>query len=649
MRLVLKVQYADGSAEYVRSDGSWEAAAGPITYSSIYGGEDYDARLEKDGWCSPVPDEQGWQPAVRVSQDIRLKSQIGTEMRPDMKLPVVRKFVNRSNNTVYDFGQNFSGIIRVRVKGPQGSMLKFHPGELLNADSTVNQSATGHPYYFKYTLKGGGDEVWEPRFSYYGFRYVEVETGTDSDSLPEVMSIEGIHMAAALPVAGTFRCSDGMFNRVHELIDWAVRSNTASVLTDCPHREKLGWLEQAHLMQPSIQYRYATPLLYEKMMSDMAVSQTEAGVIPTIAPELVRFKGGFEDTPEWRNAFIISPWNIYKWYGDRRPIETYYPAMKRFIDYLGSRAQNHIVSYGLGDWYDLGPKEPGYAQLTSNGVTVTAIYYHDVTLMSRMARLLGLDDDAAAYDRLAADIRKAYNDTFYHPETASYDSGSQTANAISLYMGLVEDEKAAAVLESLKADIRGRGYALTAGDMGYRYVLQALHNAGADDVIYRMNSRYDVPGYGWQLAHGATTLTESWQAYGFVSNNHFMLGHLMEWLYGGVGGLRQADNSVAFKRLYIDPYTSGDITGAQTTYESPYGRVECEWKNVDGLFTMRVRIPANSSAVIRLPAASASDIREHGAPIDRVKCVKCLGSSPTGHTELEVGSGDYLFTVSPRG
>lgn len=653
MRLNLMVRYADNTVRNIVSDKSWQATPGPITYSCIYGGEDYDARLERSGWAdcnSPSFTDKTWRKAVEVSQSISLKSQQGTQLTINRHLPAVSVYKNEKGNWIYDLGQNFSGIIRVRLNGAAGQSVTFRPAELLNADKTVNQSASGAPYYFKYTLKGGETEEWQPRFSYYGFRYVQLEgavpAGSENpDHLPEIAELEGLHTSCELPEAGYFHCSKPMFNQIYTLIDWAIRSNSASVLTDCPHREKLGWLEQGHLMQYSIQYRYATPLMYRKMMADMAASQLDNGIVPTIAPEYVRFDGGFENSPEWGSTFIISPWYIYQWYGDRSLIEKYYPAMKRYVAYLGERADNHIVAYGLGDWYDIGPKAPGYAQLTSNGLTATAIYYYDVILMRQMAALLNKTEDERHFTELAAQIKQAYNATFFNAEKAAYDRNSQTANAISLFMGLVDEKNVPAVLNSLVKDIESRNYALTAGDVGYRYVLRTLEQQNASDVIFKMNSRYDVPGYGWQLAHGATALTESWQAYGFVSNNHFMLGHLLEWLFGGLGGLKQDETSVAYKRLYIDPQPVGDVTEAVTAYESPYGKIRCEWQRTKDTYTLRLVVPANSEAIVCLPSAHADRITEYGCPIDRLAGIRLL-STETDKSKWLVGSGEYLFRVS---
>jgi hypothetical protein len=651
MKLLLYIEYSDGSTDEIVSDASWKATKSPITFSSIYGGEDYDAGRFQEGWTKTGFDDAAWQQAIPTDYSGTLSSQRAAPLTVHSAIPTVISYRNSQGKWIYDLGQNFSGIIRISVKSNGSRTILFRPAELLKKDSTSTQSATGGPFYFSYTTKGSGQtEQWQPQFTYYGFRYVEVEgavpAGKDNpEQLPEIESVTGLHTCNSADEAGSFVCSKPMFNQIHSLIDWAIRSNMASVFTDCPHREKLGWLEEAHLMQYSLQYRYNLARQYSKIMEDMRASQLPSGCIPTIAPEYVRFANGFEDTPEWGSAFIICPWYVYQWYGDRRLLEEYYPAMQRYLDYLGTRADNHIVAYGLGDWFDIGPGSPGYAQLTANGVTATAIYHYNTAIMQQIASILGKSGDAARYGELAGKIKKAFNEKFYDNTTGKIERNSQTANAIALYTGLVLDERRPEILQNLINDIRGRGNALTAGDVGYRYVLRALEDGGRSDVIFDMNSRYDVPGYGWQLAHGATALTESWQAYGFVSNNHFMLGHLMEWLYGGLGGIRQQENSVAFREIVIDPQTVGDVRSASTSYESPYGTVRCKWALTDGNYSMEVSVPANSVAEIRLPTTDVRQVTTYGLPLSASKDITVIGVD-AGKLRVKVGSGDYQFKVN---
>lgn len=641
VKMLLRLEYEDGKVKNIITDGTWQVAQSPITHSSIYSGESYDATKE----------EMPWQKALVTSYPGRLESQKNPPIKVHEPIVVKRIFKNAKGKWVYDLGQNFSGIIRVRMKGDRGKTVSFRPAELLNPDSTVNQSATGN-YTFTYTLKGGTDEEWSPKFTYYGFRYVQLEGAvpqnqTHPDSIPVVEILTGLHTCSSAAEAGTFTCSNRLFNQTFELIDWAIRSNMASVLTDCPHREKLGWLEEAHLMQYSMQYRYDLQQLYHKIMGDMADSQTDNGNIPTIAPEYVHFSGGFEDTPEWGSAFIISPWYIYKWYGDKSLLAKYYDKMKQMLGYLTTRADSDgIVAYGLGDWFDIGPGRPGVAQLTSNGVTATAIYYYDTCIMAQTALLLGQQDDYAYFHRQAEKIKSAFNKRYLNAD-GYYDRNSQTANAMAVYMGLVPNDKKNIVMQHLVQDIQSRGNALTAGDVGYRYVVQTLRDNGYSQVICDMNSRYDVPGYGWQLAHGATALTESWQAYGFVSNNHLMLGHLLEWLYNGIGGISQTDKSVAWKEISIHPQIVNSVSHASTSFISPYGKITCDWRINGNVYSLEVNIPANSCAVIHLPTTATDKITDFGMPLSASESIREIRTEGD-ETTIHAGSGHYYFECPYR-
>ena len=507
------------------------------------------------------------------------------------------------NEWVYDLGQNFSGIPSIRVKGNKGDTIRIFCAELLNKDGTADQKATGSPSYFTYILKGEGEEYWQPRFSYTGFRYMQVKC-IAKDSLrtaPQLLEIAGLHIRNAAAGSGSFSCSNPLFNAVYRLIDWAIRSNTMSVFTDCPHREKLGWLEQTHLMGASVQYNYDVASLNRKVILDMMQAQYPDGKIPEIAPEFTQFTPPFDESPEWGSASLILPWYHYQWYGDREMLERSYPMMQAYTDYLLRKDSMYILRHGLGDWFDIGPRKSGFAQMTRMGITATATLYYDLTILTRVAGLLKKHADAAKYNRLAAEVKKAFNRAFFDSRTMQYDSASQTANAMALYMGLVEPVNRSAVIRALVSDIRKRNNALTAGDIGFRYVLKALEAAGHSELIFAMNSRDDVPGYGFQLKNGATALTESWQAYSSVSNNHFMLGHLMEWFYSGLAGIRQAPGSVAYQELEFRPQPAGDIKNVSARFQTPYGEVQSNWTKKEELFLLQITVPANTRANVYLP------------------------------------------------
>lgn len=637
LRMLLRIEYEDGKVNYVVTDKHWLAAQSPITRSSIYSGEDYDATMEQ------IP----WKKAIITSYPGRLKAQQNPPLKVHEEIAVKRIIKDKKGGFVYDLGQNFSGIIYIKVKGGKGQKVSFVPGELLNADSCVSQGSTGGPYTFSYVLNGNGDEEWKPRFSYFGFRYVQLENAVpkgekNPDNLPVVEELIGLHTCSSAQEVGTFTCSNRLFNQTYELIDWAMRSNMASVLTDCPHREKLGWLEEAHLMQYSLQYRYNLNSLYRKIMDDMELSQEKNGQIPCIAPRYTYFNNACDDSPEWGSTFIISPWYVYKWYGDKTLLAKHYPAMKRMVSYLESRAdKDGIVAYGLGDWFDIGPNSLGQSQLTSKGVTATAMYFYNTEILAKTAILLNLPQDAKLYQEKARKIKEDFNKRYLNPD-GSYDRNSQCANAMALFMGLVPEDKKEAVLNHLIQDIRSRENALTAGDVGYRYLVQALRENNCSQIIYDMNSRYDVPGYGWQLNHGATALTESWQAYAYASNNHLMLGHLMEWFFNGLGGINQTDKSIAWKEVSINPQLVSGVNHASTSYVSPYGKITCNWKILDGVYTLEVDIPANSSAIVHLPTDNVNNVSEYGTPLNSTIGIENIKIQDK-ELLVKVGSGHYRF------
>ncbi len=649
--LKMKIEYRSGESDVFVSGPDWRTAPSPVTYASIYGGEDCDARLEQPGWDKPGFNDASWKPAVVVDGP-------GGRLKPEVDYPlkVMEEIGARDIRRpkpgiiVFDFGQNASGIVRVRLRGRAGQPVKITPGELLGKDGRVNQKASGGPCFWTYTLRGGGEETWSPRFSYYGFRYAQVEgavpaAGGGAGGAAEILDIRRLHTRNSAPPTGDFECSNELFNRIYRLILWAVRSNLASVPTDCPHREKLGWLEQTHLMGASIQYNFDIHNLYSKLVDDMIEAQLESGLVPDIAPEFVPFEGGFRDSAEWGSASVILPWLIYQWYDDRRAMERAYPMMTKYVAYLGSRARGHLLTEGLGDWCDLGPKPPGYSQLTPLGLTATATYFYDLRLLARMAGILGRPAEASGFERLADEVKTAFNTEYFRAGSDSYATGSQTSLAMPLCVGLVEDRDRSDVFESLVRTIREGGNALTAGDVGFHYLVQALEDGGASELIFEMNSRTDVPGYGYQLAKGATALTESWPAREDVSNNHLMLGHIMEWLYSGLAGIRQAEDSRGFRKIIIAPNPVGDITWARARYHSIRGDISCSWKREADGFSLDLEVPPGAQARVFLPAARDARVIEGGRPIAEDAEIRSLGWRD-GRIALDVGSGNYRFKTA---
>ena len=608
----------------------------------------------RTGGIYPDFDDSVWRKAVITdapSQSLISEMDHPVTLKETFDVNSIVKTDVKENTYLYDFGQNASGIVELFVKGNKGDTVTLRPAELVNENKKAMQGATGKSYELTYILKGEGTETWRPRFTYYGFRYVQVEgaipeTVADNTDLPRVVDLKMLHNRNSAPETGTFQTSFELFNRVDTLIKWAIKSNLQSVATDCPHREKLGWMEQTYLMGAGIHYNFDVYHLYCKLIDDMITAQTPDGLVPTIAPEYTVFDfmdGVFRDSPEWGSASVILPWLMYKWYGDTYQMEKAWPMMTRYVDYLKGKSKNKILDHGLGDWYDLGPNPPGFAQLTPISLTATAIYYHDVELLSRMAAILGKTDEAQRYFSEAEEIKDAFNKEFFNPETKVYSTGSQTAIAIPLAMGLVENNDRKDVFRTLLNSIHKSEKALTAGDVGFHYLVKALQEGGANDLIFGMNARDDVPGYGYQLKKGATALTESWQALERVSNNHLMLGHIMEWFYGGLGGIDQTEYSIAYNEVKIEPQFAGDIHSTSACFESPYGKIETEWILSENRTDLKVNIPVNSSAVIFFPVNKNDHITESGKPIEKVKDINVLGSED-GKMKIKVGSGEYFFS-----
>jgi alpha-L-rhamnosidase len=611
----LHLRFSDGTEQVIASDGTWKTSPGPITFSSTYGGEDYDARLEPEGWDTPGFDDDGWAHAATVQGP---GGRLDPETVPAIKLfdhyEPVKVTHPRPGTSIYDLGQNFAGWPEIEVSGQRGSSVKLIAGELLDGNGLVTQrSANAFPESensFTYVLKGEGLERWHPRFSYYGFRYVQVqETGAE---LPVIHHLEGRFLHDEVNANGHFTSSDQLLNRIHTLINRAMLSNMVSVLTDCPHREKLGWLEQTHLAGTSLMYNYDLSALYTKMADDMEDAQLANGLVPDIAPEFTAFEDGFRDSPEWGAAVILSPWTAYQFYGDLDSLRNHYDSMAQYLAYLKGRAQGYLLMYGLGDWYDIGPGAPGISQLTGPGLTSTAIYYQALTTMSRIAALLRKTSDASKYASEANEVKQAFNARFFHSDTNQYDSGSQTANALPLVVGLVPEEHRDAVVANLVADIRSHNNHVTAGDVGFHYLVRALTEAERSDVLYDMLSRTDKPSYGDQLAHGATTLTEAWDADPASSQNHFMLGHAEEWFYRGLAGIdfdlaRDEDS-----RIMIRPAIVGNVESAEATFQSKLGRIESGWLCGGGVLRMNVTIPHGAKATVLLPSGYRKSITVNG-------------------------------------
>jgi hypothetical protein len=414
------------------------------------------------------------------------------------------------------------------------------------------------------------------------------------------------------------------------------------VLTDCPHREKLGWLEVSQLLADGLMYNFDLARFYAKIEQDMADSQIDNGLIPDIAPEYTVFSKGFRDSPEWGSAGVINPWNALVMYGDRRNLENHFSVMLRYADYLQSTAKDQIVSHGLGDWYDIGPGGPGESQLTSKGITSTAVYYQDLSILQRVAALLGKKDEATALAARAAKVREAFNTAFYHPKDKQYDRNSQTANAMPLILGLAETKERGAVAANLASEIKDGKYHVTAGDVGFSYLVRALTDTEQGDLLYQMVCQTDGPGYAYQIDHGATSLTEAWDTNPASSQNHCMLGHVEGWFYRGLAGIRADESAPGFRHFILRPQMPEGLEWVKAHYDSIRGRIASEWHVEPDATTWTVQIPPNTTATLNLPVAKADTVAEGGKPLAESKGIDKVRTD-SGRVVIEATSGTYQF------
>lgn len=610
----LRVTDAGGKTQTIGTDAQWKVAKGPVTFSSIYGGEDFDGRVVPAGWGAVGFPDAGWVAAqVTEGPGGKMISAFAPDVRVLKTFSAPKATVLGPGKVVYDFGQNFAGVPYVRVRGAKGQVLKLTPGELLNSDGSVSQRSSGTPMWWSFTLDGSPDgEDWEPQFGYYGFRYLQAEWSDDATARPlKIDQIKGEELSSASKVTGSFESSDETLNSIHKLIVNAMHNNEVSLFTDCPHREKLGWLEETHLVAPGLMFNNDLRGLYAATEQNIADAQHADGEVATIAPEYTVFgtpakPSVFDDSPEWGSASVLGPWAAYRFYGNKAELGRSYPVMQAYVKYLESKATNGIVEYGLGDWYDIGPKGPGVSQNTSLGVTGTLMLYEDAVAMGKIAALLGHTGDAAAYVKLAEHEKDAFSAKYWDAEKGWYDSGSQTANAMPLALGIVPAERRAGVLQHIVEDIHAHDDHITTGEVGYPYLLRVLMEAGRNDVVMAMMQRKEAPSYGSMLAAGATSLTEGWD--GSHSQDHFMLGGAEEWFYRGLGGIDFDMSRSADERITVRPALVAGLGSVKCSFDSVLGEITTAWRHEGGATLIDVAIPPGATATIILPVKVVADI-----------------------------------------
>jgi len=602
----IEVEYESGEREVIFSDERWRTSGGPVRENGLYYGERTDARVVIDGWDRPGFDDRAWDQAVMVA-GYPLAAQMMPPIRVTRRLPPrsVRRLA--AGASIFDFGQNFSGWTRLTAAGPAGTEIRLRHAELLHEDGTLNLGPNENAEATDvYILRGdGGPEVYEPKFTYHGFRYVEM-TGFPGEPGPE--ALEGLFVHSDVSPAGEFRTSNELINRIHEAILWGQLSNLMSIPTDCPQRdERHGWLGDAHLSAEEAVFNFDMAAFYAKFLDDIRLAQKDDGSLPDVVPPyLPRL---YPADPAWSSAYATLVELLWDHYADRRVIATHYAALKRYIDYLGTCADEHIIRKlgKYGDWCPPGGIVP---KKTPVEMTSTWYYCHDIRILARLAAVLGRDEEARRYARLAEAVKDAFNTAFLGESqyaairVSPVDNyPNQSSNALPLYLDMVPADLKDKVVASLVQSVaRQQDYHVDTGILGTRYILDVLTAAGHGQAAFRMATHKSYPGWGYMLAEGATTLWERWEkltGHAMNSQNHIMLGSIDGWFYRVLAGLSPL--LPGWQAVRVRPHLLGDLSFVEARLDTVAGPVGAAWRLADETLSLECRIPVGASGEIHVP------------------------------------------------
>ncbi len=610
------------------------------------------------GWCQPKFDDANWLPAQLVKPAAPvLSAQISEPMRVMDTLHPVAITNPKPGVYVFDMGQNMAGWCRLKVSGPPGTVVKLRHAETLQPDGMIYtdnlRSAKAEDIY---TLNGKRGEVYEPRFTYHGFRFVEV---TGFPGKPELDAIEGKVVYDAVPKAGEFACSNPLLNQIYHNIYWTTCDNYRSMPTDLPRDERQGWMGDRQEVAKGETYLFNIAPLYAQWLTDMQDDQHFDGSVPDVSPAYWQL---YQDGTVWASTYIITPHMLYDQYDDLGILQQHYDSMKRWTEHMAGFMKDGLMPRNTyGDWC-FPPKSPAEMtvinssdpELTTSGMLMsTAIFYHDLRLMARSARLLGKTEDAEHFDALASQIKDAFNRRFYHAELGYYDNGTQTACVLPLAFGLVPAEYKTNVLARLVGKITvERDNHIGTGLIGGHYLMRVLSDNGRPDLAYKIATQTTYPSWGYMISKGATTMWELWNGdtadAGMNSHNIVMLiGDLNIWLHEYLGGIRPDPEAPGFKKTIIKPEVIGGLTWVKDGYDSIHGHISSEWRQSAGQFNLRVTIPANTTATVYLPAKDVKSVTESGQPVAQAEGIKFLRQE-NDQVVFQVGSGNYMFNSMTR-
>ncbi|MCG6190553.1 glycoside hydrolase family 78 protein [Maribellus maritimus] len=647
----LKINYTDGTSETINTDKNWKVSDGPIRESDIYNGETYDANLEMNGWTSSGFNDGSWQNVTILdhSKDILIAPQ-GEPVKAIEELKPIKSLTTPKGEMVFDMGQNMVGWVRLKIKGKKGDAITLKFAEVLDKEGnfyTANlRSAKATDTYI---LKGDGEEIYEPKFTFHGFRFVQIE---GVDKMPEMDQITGVVIYSDMAPTGTFSCSDPLINQLQHNIQWGQKGNFLDVPTDCPQRnERLGWTGDAQVFSPTAAFNFDVAPFYTKWLGDLAADQVENGVVPHVIPDVLNGGGG---STAWADAAIIVPWTTYLAYGDTRVLKVQYPSMKAWVEYMRTRAGEDYLWTGdthYGDWLAFATTRSDYpGATTEKDLIATAYYSYSSGLLAEIAAIIGKNDEAKKYQKLSENIKKAFVQEFVTP-AGRLVSHTQTAYCLALSFDLLREDLVPKAAKFLADDVKKMGH-LTTGFVGTPLLCKTLSDNGYADLAFMLLNRKDYPSWLYPVTQGATTIWERWdgqkpdgtfQDVGMNSFNHYAYGAIGEWLYTYVSGLNIDTQSPGYKHFTLAPHPGGGLTNAQVQYKSLYGNIESGWEVEGNTLVYKVVIPANTSATVVLPGASLDNVTLNTQPL---KATDKKAEQVEKGVSLTLGSGTYQFSYA---
>ncbi|GHS91615.1 alpha-rhamnosidase [Bacteroidia bacterium] len=600
----IRIVYENGQTDIYPTDASWKTTDSPVILNSIYTAEHYDARKELPGWNEPEFDDSGWKNALVVDNSYdRLVAQqlhpirITDRMEPDK--------MDKKNDScyVFSFPRNIAGIIDLKVKGKEGTVLKIKHGERLDKNGYVDQSNIdlhyrptddSDPFHIDIFILSGNDDHFSPKFNYKGFQYVEITSSEPVELKPA--RIKALEMHSDVPKIGYINSSNPTLDKIWAAGNSSYLANLFGYPTDCPQREKNGWTGDSHIAIETGLYSFDAITVYEKWLNDFRDEQQSNGVLPNIIPTS-GWGYDWANGPDWTSAVAIIPWEIYEFYGDSRLLNTMYDNIKKYVDYIHSISPNDTTDWGLGDWVPV-------KTVSSKTLTSSLFYYGDVIILSKAAKLFGKDSEAGYYAALAERIKTAINTHFLDADKGIYCSGSQTELAAPLYWGIVPEKLKSKVAENLYDKVVEKDFHIDTGILGAKALLHALTENGYAGAAYKIASQETYPSWGYWIVNGATTFYENWKINiekHDASLNHIMFGDINAWMFKGLGGIYPDEVQPGFKHIILKPNFVDGLEYFEASHVSPYGKIVSKWEKEGDIVYYTISIPANCTATFYIP------------------------------------------------